>query len=426
MKVSPSRLLVSRRAQASLITIAVTTIFLTFNVFSPTSRSRPPTIYSSSRSPLGISAHSGTYVKYHEPAAALGAARRRRIFTSLSDPPSVVTAGQRILLLTIADDLNSFGGSNVPQKGGRQSVPRTWAFADYIARVRAQGIPASQLSLGLLTSSSLAFENYTSTLLSLPRAMPWSSAEIIYLPSLPLYSIGKNGNRGTGDEGSRGRGYRARLKNYLMSSTLNDQYAHVIWLDADVVELPSGLFARFVEVAGLSERTDITPMVTARLQVEAGAETETEMHLSDPDADNKPASTAKVPPVARPAGLLTLHSESNGGRDVSRGSWRGSGHRPTASELSQILDKGRSFRGQKTWAKELSQLLSGTRDEDLVQLDSMGGSALYMRAELVREGLVFTISHVNEEAQGLCYVAGRMGWGCYALGGSWRTVHADF
>ncbi|KAK6354589.1 hypothetical protein TWF696_003731 [Orbilia brochopaga] len=445
MKVSPSRLLVSRRAQASVITLAFTTLFLTFNFLSPDSRPRSSNIYTSSsaRGPVAISAHSSTYVKYHEAPYALGATRRRRTFTSLSDPPGVATTGQRILLLTLADDLSSFGGSSVRATRGDGRVNRTWTFADYIARVRAQGMPASQMTLGVLTTSSAAFENYTATLLALPRAMPWSSADIIYLPSLPLYGVGKGGDEG-GDEGSQRRGYRARLRNYLMSSMLDDRYAHIIWLDADVVELPQGLFARFVEVAGISERTDITPLVATGTPiddngdgedadgVQPGAETESETPFPDPEADHGPSLPPKVTPVVRPAGLLTLHSETGAGRDVNRGSWRGFGHRPTALELSQILDRGRSFRGQKTWAKELSQLLPGTRDGDLVQLDVVGGSALFMRAELVREGLVFPVGSVREhenggrETEGLCKVAGQMGWGCYALAGSWRTVHADF
>ncbi|KAJ6261549.1 hypothetical protein Dda_4219 [Drechslerella dactyloides] len=444
MKVTPSRLLVSRRAQASLVTLAVTTLFLAFNTLSPVGHpsgfytSPPPT-----HRPLAISAHSSTYVKYYETALSSSTGGRRRSFTSLTDPPGA-TAAQRILLLTIADDLDTFGESTL-RDARRGGYNRTWTFNDYIARVRAQGMPASQMSLGLLTGSLVAFENYTSTLLALPRAMPWSSAEILYLPSLPLVPGGDN----DAGNGRRTRQYMARLRNYLMASTLSDRYAHLVWLDADVVDLPRGLFARFVEVAGLSDRQDIKSLVVASVRVddgsdsdetgEAGAPMEPEMPLSDPDGDESGQGqhdgTVKETQVARPVGLLTLRLQNASGRDVDRGSWRGYGRRPTAWELSQILDKGHSFKGQKDWAKALAQLLPGTRDEELIQLDAVGGSVLYMRAELVREGLVFPVYRIREgdheegnggETEGLCYVAGRMGWGCYGLGGSWHALHADF
>ncbi|EPS39995.1 hypothetical protein H072_6272 [Dactylellina haptotyla CBS 200.50] len=334
----------------------------------------------------------------------------RRVFTSKVDPPN--PSEQQILLLTLTNDLSSWGRMEV-------YYHRNWTFTDYIARIRKQNLPPGQISLGLLTTSEEAFDEYTSDIMALKEPMPWTSAEIIYIPELPLPADHVDVNADDKPDKTlkhqwHHRRYLARLRNYLTSITLKSYHRHIVWLDPDVWQIPEGLFNRFVKIGNIFPDTDITPMVRAGL----------------------PASTPGKEIKALPPGLITLRSENFDNDDYDRNSWNGYGKRPSSWELNQILKKDRKFPGMENWAKSILQLLGGTTNQDLVKLDSVGASALYIRAELVREGLIFPpypavgtewdkSGKDGVETEGLCYVAQRMGWGCYALGGRWHTKHSD-
>ncbi|KAF3916826.1 hypothetical protein ABW20_dc0109208 [Dactylellina cionopaga] len=335
---------------------------------------------------------------------------RRRIFTSKSHPPN--PAFQTTLQLTLTDDLSSWGTMEVTWK-------QKMTFLDYIEQVRGQNINPSNISFGLLTSSEKAFEKYTSDLIGLSESMPWSSVEIIYLPDLQMGSRGWNYTRGTRNDvrkekQSLRRRYLARLRNYLCSATLKPHFQHIIWLDSDLYKLPEGLFNRFLEIGNLPADSDITPIVKHGLRKEL-------------DGKRK----------APPPGLVTVRSSNFLYPDYDRSSWAGFGKRPSNWELSEMTKNKRKYAGMEHWAKALSQLVVGTLDSDLVKLDSVGGSTLYIRADLVREGLIFPPYLVvgaewgkdgteGLESEGLCFLAERMGWGCYALGGNWHTTHTDF
>ncbi|KAF3920257.1 hypothetical protein AA313_de0208076 [Arthrobotrys entomopaga] len=347
----------------------------------------------------------GRYVTY-ETISYPNTNSLRRIFTSRTNPPNPAT--QNTLLLTLTDDLASWGRME-------RFYHRDWTFSDYITLIRKQSFPPSNISFGLLTSSKPAFESYTADLLSLKDGMPWSSAEVIYLPDLPLpfdrwmHNRTERFDRNPEKQGKRRR-YLARLRNHLASTTLKPHHEHIIWVDSDIWELPPGLFSRFTEIGSFDTGKDITGMVKTGLR--PGQE------------------------KAQPAGLITLRSEHIEREDFDRNSWNGFGKRPSNWELDQILKKNKEFAGMEGWAKAIVQLLGGTTSDDLIRLDSVGASALYVKAELVREGLVFpAYSAVGTkwgedgkegvEVEGLCYLAERMGWGCYALGGRWMTKHSD-
>ena len=71
-------------------------------------------------------------------------------------------------------------------------------------------------------------------------------------------------------------------------------------------------------------------------------------------------------------------------------------------------------------------------------MDSVGGTILYIRANLIREGVVFPhfnivgttweqAGWVGVETEGLCYMAkGLVGGGCYVLGGKHHVRHSDW
>jgi len=306
-----------------------------------------------------------------------------------------------VLILVLTDELNSWGYLHA--SGNR-------SFENFLDMISATKYPASDLSLGLLTSSDEAFENYTDILRS-ATSIPFDRVDIISMPELPLGSRTNDvdwarQNRHDPKNQLVRRKYLARLRNYLSSSTLRSQ-KHIIWLDSDVWYLPDGLFQRFLQIS----------------------ETET-----------KNLKVANAKEEVLPVGLMTLLCVHPTSKDYDRNAWAGFGYRPSQTELKKLNSKkGKAKLKDKdpdTWAKSMSELIKGTTDNQIVHLDSVGGTALYIRADLVREGLIFP--HYNAvgttwetegddavETEGLCYLASRMGWGCYGLAGGWATRHAD-
>ncbi|KAK6506243.1 hypothetical protein TWF506_011162 [Arthrobotrys conoides] len=381
--------------------------------------------------------HSGTW-RHHRHSSALkiqhiihSPSFRRTVFTT----PAAGFPEYRdlTLLLTITNDTTSWGSLTVTSDA-------VFTFEDFISRIRTQEVPVESLHLGLLTSDLQAYNSYVTTLSRLTPVehIPWAKAEIIYLGKLP----GPNGrmqdshvdvgreSRHTLDLTSQTerRRYLARLKNFLSSHMLTPEVEHVVWLDADVYGLPTGLFKRFHELGRIPVGYNIDGMVKAGLREKDG--------IMVPGENNSNSLQERgVPGAAPPIGLITLRCQSFDHPDYDRNAWSGFGKRPPSWLLNNIL-RGTEYPEMGGWAKAVSQLTSGTEDNDLVKLDSVGGTALYIKADLIREGLVFPVYSVigtewgkdgrdGIETEGLCYVAERLGWGCYALGGTWRTLHAD-
>ncbi|KAF3925324.1 hypothetical protein ABW20_dc0108645 [Dactylellina cionopaga] len=311
------------------------------------------------------------------------------------------------------------------------TTTKVFTFRDFISRVRNQEVSPESLHLGLLTSDLGAYNEYTQILSSLaPEDFPWAKAEIIYLESLPNEKkkdfgfdiTHDNRHSAKKDVQAVRRKNLARLRNFLSMHMMTPEIEHVIWLDADVYQLPDGMFKRFVELGNTSVDEDISGMVKAGLKEEGkhdGDKTVGEGRLETP------------PPI----GIITLLCLDYDKADYDRNSWSGFGKRPSREQLAGIFE-GREYPGMEGWAKSVKQLIQGTTDDDIVKLDSVGGTALYIRAELLREGLTFPPYRVagtkwgkdgkdGLETEGMCYVAERLGWGCYALGGNWKTLHPN-
>ncbi|KAF3937539.1 hypothetical protein ABW19_dt0200640 [Dactylella cylindrospora] len=352
----------------------------------------------------------------------------RTVFTTVEHDLRIPPPKDLTLLLTLTNDFASWGRMTDSPIAPFQQV---WTFSDYIGRIAAQSLPPASLHFGLLTSSIDAYENYTTTLASIHNP-PWSYAEVIYLKQLPT-DLETNSEHLTREDRhilddekqwSRRR-LLARLRNFLATHMLRPDHKHIIWLDADVYHLPNDLFDRFIELGNLDPSTDLTELVKAGLR-------EVNTTITHEDGDEETVTALETPP---PIGLITLRCEKRSRHDFDRNAWTGFGKRPPSSALAKMR-AGKKYPGEERWAKAISQLIVDTTDDDLVKLDSVGGTALYIKAGLVREGLEFPQYLVEGtewgkdgrdgvETEGLCYVAERMGWGCYGLGGRWVTKHAD-
>jgi mannan polymerase complexes MNN9 subunit len=174
-----------------------------------------------------------------------------------------------------------------------------------------------------------------------------------------------------------------------MSRALEDE-KHIVWLDADVVFLSDGIVQTMVSH---SEKVD-------------------------------------------DAGIITARCHQNQMENYDKNAWRvGDG-----SVQGVIPDDERAASVQKLAETRVmvDQAIMGTDDSDIVPLDSVGGTILYIRASLVREGVVFPHFNIvgttweqsgwiGVETEGLCYMAkGLPGGGCYVLGGKHHVRHSDW
>ena len=170
----------------------------------------------------------------------------------------------------------------------------------------------------------------------------------------------------------------ARLRNKLMLHALGPE-PHLLWLDADVQYLSPGI-----------------------------------VQLMLSHSDTNPS-----------AGIVTARCTEGPTYNYDKNAWAASS---TGSDLTI---------GAVPRHRHVDGLIRGTKDSDLIPLDSVGGTILYVRARLVWEGLSFPSWNVagtrwgrdgtdGIETEGLCYAARSMeGGGCFVLGGGNYVGHTN-
>lgn len=290
--------------------------------------------------------------------------------------------------------------------------------ADALALVGSSGLGPSDMSIALLTTSKKEFEAMKLT----TRAIASSFTNIqVFLAKPDADDIGTYKNRKLDGIQHERRARIARWRNYLMRRALSDE-KHILWFDADVVEM-SSVHGRSAVQAMISH-SDENP--------DAGILTTT-CHKSgftnwDRNAWRVPGTGRKT--FADPTGLDGLPDElltqHDGGAEFDR-FWIGVAEADKAAIIPDLVKH----------RLELHHLLPHTTDNALLPLDSVGGTILYMRADLVRQGLVFpayeivgsswaATGWVGVETEGVCYLArGMKGGGCYSLGGKHFIRHCD-
>ncbi|MCP5151013.1 MAG: glycosyltransferase [Chromatiales bacterium] len=232
------------------------------------------------------------------------------------------------------------------------------AFVErFVANVLALDHDPRRLSVGVL-GSDCADDTRTRLDAALPRLRRALSRVTLAWRDFGLRLPGPRHEAGT--QRAR-RAVLARARNALLASALSDE-DWVLWLDVDVTELPPDLIARLL-AAG---RDVVAPSCVT--------------HPGGPSYD---LNTFVVDP-AGPA----LDPE----RHLIDGLWQ------------PPRGYGRIY-------------LDALRDHDLVRVDAVGGTALLVRADLHREGLVFPAYPVDGhiETEGLARVASALGIDCWGM-----------
>ncbi|KAI0894107.1 glycosyltransferase family 62 protein [Annulohypoxylon nitens] len=261
---------------------------------------------------------------------------------------------------------------------------------DFIDMLVSTDLDLTRVSLGLMTSSREEFEATKDAI----KSLPFARVALFYregdgggpASKIPYEDRHK-------DEYQRlRRGAIASARNYLMARSLQDE-SHVIWVDADIVEFSPGVIQKMI--AHANTRDDVGIITALCVQT------------ITPNYDKNAWSVNRqVPLLMGPVG---------------------------DNELTAAADK---LVETRTY---LDELIKGTGDDDLLPIDSVGGTILYLKASVVRQGINFPTSYVvgttwshegwvGIESEGICYMASHLdgGGGCFVLGGSHHVRHADW
>ncbi|KAF9955271.1 hypothetical protein BGZ72_003894 [Mortierella alpina] len=241
------------------------------------------------------------------------------------------------------------------------------SFLDFIKMVQALDYPMANIHLGILASDKKEFDTISEIVNSWPEEEPvFPKVRMIYREK--DIGIARKDRKEDSVQRERRR-LIARLRNYLLYSTLRDEDA-VFWIDSDVTCIPSYVLGRMVESG-----KDI---------------------------------------------ITTAATFGPGGDFLDLNAWVGERIKPNEEQM-KVVEKGGVFVPGPANVKYTNQL-SG----EFGELDSVGGMVLFVRAEVHREGVAFTTNYVigtgwhhegydGIETEGLCYVAKFLGYKCWGM-----------
>ncbi|KAF9079330.1 hypothetical protein BGX29_003502 [Mortierella sp. GBA35] len=272
-------------------------------------------------------------------------------FTNLSAHP--VSGKQTVLVLTLVRNRESWGGDR--------------SFSDFLSIVQGFEYPMSNINLGVLASDKKEFKAITDYIKQLPGDKnPFRQIHVILREKDT--GISREDRKAENAQRDRRR-LIARLRNYLLYTTMRDEDS-VLWIDSDMIRIPNDLLGRMID---------------------SGKDVITTATRSGPSGD-----------------FIDLNA------------WVGERSKPSAGEQAIIEQGGIFIPGPKS--VKFTHELQG----EFKELDSVGGTVLFVRGEVHREGVAFTTNYVigagwkyegydGIESEGLCYVAGFLGYKCWGM-----------
>jgi hypothetical protein len=277
------------------------------------------------------------------------------------------------LVLVLNKDGNSWSSDF------RSSQRTAYDFIDLLASTK---LNASIISLAMLTADHAEMESMKAA----SKRLPFAKVAISFIHDDS--GVPYAGRHDPSVQLAR-RGELAKLRNQLMLSALHDE-KHILWLDADVVELSPGIVQTMLR------------------------------HSDNNDA----------------AGIITALCHQNQMDNYDKNAWKVNSL--TLSGTVALSERENAVRQLVSERLMVPEIINGTMDDQLMPLDSVGGTILFMRADLVRQGLTFphknvvgtTWGHagwIGVETEGLCYAArGLKGGECFVLGGRHHARHTDW
>jgi hypothetical protein len=214
----------------------------------------------------------------------------------------------------------------------KESWGRKRSFVDYVNLIQNFTFPSECLHLNLLVSSEEEYGVIKSYI---------SSSQLMFGKITMILDTGKKGEtlsregRHNNDKQRERRRKLAKLRNFLLYSTLAPEVYGVLWIDADVTEIPPHLLADVVE----SEKDIVASQTDIR----------------------------------------------NWGT-YDQNTWVGKRSKPTEAEFLKIRNGTMNYtpRGGK-WLSTFPH----KKGERFVEVAAVGGSFLFVRADIHREGINF-------------------------------------
>jgi len=299
------------------------------------------------------------------------------------------------LVLTMTRDETGWGHNG--------EEPRSLAHhADLIKDT--SGLPMESVSIAVQTASKNEYKRAIETL----NRYPFAKIQVLLYQ--PEGHADEPEDRHAGDYQPIRRKQIALARNMLMLRAL-DEEEHIFWYDGDVIASDRGIAAKMIEHSQHGVQ---------------GVTTNSSMLREKP----------------LPIGLITARCENPGANNYDLNAWALPTEDPASARTSPNSEEKKNLRDGKLYmASSTGSMIyvdhrtDHTSDDELFPLDSVGGTILYIKADLVRKGLTFPPYFVvgtswdmpngsdGIETEGLCYIAKTLGYGCYGLGGTWHIKH---
>ncbi|GAB7346434.1 hypothetical protein MBLNU457_5131t1 [Dothideomycetes sp. NU457] len=299
------------------------------------------------------------------------------------------------LFLTMTRDASGWGHSN----------RRARSVADHIALIRdTSGLPLESISIAIQTGSPTEYQKYIDTL----NKHPFAKIQVLLYQ--PADQANEPRDRHDGDFQPTRRKQMSLARNMLMLRALGSE-EHIFWYDGDVIGSDDNIAAMMIEHSqnGLDSLTSNPSMLRER-------------------------------PL--PIGLITARCENPGMNNYDLNAWALPAIKPADARTRPDVEEMELLRAGKLYMAASTESMiyvdhrtEYTADDEIFPLDSVGGTILYIKADLVRKGLNFPPYFVvgtswdspngydGIETEGLCYIARTIGYGCYSLGGTWHISH---
>ncbi|KAG6603124.1 Mannan polymerase complex subunit mnn9 [Phytophthora cinnamomi] len=240
--------------------------------------------------------------------------------------------------------------------------------ADYFQLVSSLDFPKEKMSIAMLTSS---VEEFTKVKRIFSRQIhEYARLSVIFRNDFAQEGLTRLNRHSDKLQSSRRR-MLARYRNYALLSNLETWHQHVLWLDADIISIPADLLIKMIQL-----RLDVvTPMCIRR-----------------------------------------YNYQSNDSYDYDLNAWVG--HRKVRSPGEENFVPGPlSVRNMHNLQGE---------NQIAVPLDSVGGTMLYVRADVHRQGVIFPAHYTigsewgaegydGIETEGFCYNAHFLGFRCWGM-----------
>ncbi|KAL4138214.1 hypothetical protein PRIC2_001721 [Phytophthora ramorum] len=241
--------------------------------------------------------------------------------------------------------------------------------ADFFKLLDTFDYPKEKMSVTLLTSSMSEFDIVKTHFQQ--QIGRYSRLSVLFRNDFSPQEVVTRENRHVNQVQADRRRVIARYRNFAVLSTLEWWHEHVVWLDADVHKVSPGLLKKMTQ----SGRDIVEPMCVR-------------MKVSGQDW-----------------------------YEYDLNAWVGRRKVRRSTQDSEFVPGDLSV-------SRMKQFHGG--DDAFVPLDSVGGTMLYVNADVHRQGIVFPVHHVigseweregydGIETEGLCYIAHFLGFKCWGM-----------